>query len=375
MSKYNKTLCQRFGISVGFAIIICPSILADTISLNNGRSFTGEIKKETDSQITLDIGGGTISIRKSSIESISKSDSSTSRQTNRRPVNALIELDPPNELIHLVADYKKIKKDRFSAIQAKKKAYEFQNKKTALMDKHIKEKKRHTAIAQRVSFADPNRDIQGYNHLIYQQNQSTNKLNGIQNQLTKSFKEVASGKKTISHYLQTLDSLKSKVQESKSRLSSIGNKDQAKSFWEKIDKKLAQFDDEFKSISVPHESTSNHMILNVRINDRIEGRFLLDTGASYVTLSQKMAKRLGLNLSSSIKIPLTMADGSMIDGKPVILNSMRVGDIQANRVTAIVLPSPPSKGIDGLLGMSFLREFVINFDPANKKLIFKRFEP
>jgi len=375
MSKYHKTLCQRFGISLGLAIFICPSILADTILLNNGRNFTGEIKKETDRQITLDIGGGTISIRKSSIESISKSDLLSSRQTSRRPINALIELDPPNELIDLATAYKKIKKDRFSAIQAKKKAHEFQNKRADLMNKHVQEKKRHTVIAQQASVADPNRNIQGYNHLIYQQNQSTNKLLGIQNQLTKSFQEVASGKKTISHYLQTLDSLKNKVQESKSKFPTIGDKDQAKSFWEKIDKKLAQFDNEFKSLSVPHESANGHMILNVRINDRVEGRFLLDTGASYVTLSQKMAKRLDLNLSTSIKIPLTMADGSMIDGRPVILNSMRVGDVQANRVTAIILPSPPSKGIDGLLGMSFLREFVINFDPANKKLVFKRFEP
>lgn len=172
-----------------------------------------------------------------------------------------------------------------------------------------------------------------------------------------------------------MDTLKSKTQDSKSRLDKIENKGQAKSFWGKLEKKLARFDNEFKSLNVPHESANGHMILTVRINDNIEGRFLLDTGASYVTLSQEMAKRLNLNMSSPISLPLTMADGSTVEGKPVILNSMRVGDVQADRVTAIVLPSPPSKGFDGLLGMSFLREFVINFDPANKKLVFKRFRP
>jgi clan AA aspartic protease (TIGR02281 family) len=375
MSKYSKSLFQHFVISLSIFVLVCPSILADTISLNNGRRFSGEIKKETPTHITLDIGGGTISIRKSSIKSIEKSDSSTSKQVNWRPINAINELNPPSELVDIAASYKKLKKDRFSAIQAKKKGRNFQNKRADLLKKLAKEKQRQMAIAQNVSSANPNRNIRKYNQLVYQQNQSTNNLHAIQNQLTKSFKEVSSGKKNISRYLLSLNTLKTQVQESKSRLPKIDNKDQAKSFWEKIEKKLTQFDNEFKSLSVPHERTNGHMILNVRINDSVEGRFLLDTGASYVTLSEEMAKRLNLNLSTPISIPLTIADGSMIEGKPVILNSMRVGDVQANRIPAIILPSPPSKGIDGLLGMSFLREFVINLDPANKKLVFKRFDP
>jgi len=375
MSKYSKSLFQHFVISLSIFVLVCPSILADTISLNNGRRFSGEIKKETPTHITLDIGGGTISIRKSSIKSIEKSDSSTSKQVNWRPINAINELNPPSELVDIAASYKKLKKVRFSAIQAKKKGRNFQNKRADLLKKLAKEKQRQMAIAQNVSSANPNRNIRKYNQLVYQQNQSTNNLHAIQNQLTKSFKEVSSGKKNISRYLLSLNTLKTQVQESKSRLPKIDNKDQAKSFWEKIEKKLTQFDNEFKSLSVPHERTNGHMILNVRINDSVEGRFLLDTGASYVTLSEEMAKRLNLNLSTPISIPLTIADGSMIEGKPVILNSMRVGDVQANRIPAIILPSPPSKGIDGLLGMSFLREFVINLDPANKKLVFKRFDP
>jgi clan AA aspartic protease (TIGR02281 family) len=375
MPKYRKIFSHRIVLSLSLAIFICPAIVADTISLNNGRKFTGEIKKETATHITLDIGGGSISFRKSSIKSIIKSDSSTSAQTHQRPINALKELNPPNELIDIANAYKKIKKERFSAIQAKKKGQGYQNKRADLIKRYAKEKQRRTAIAQQVNITDPNLDRRGYNQLVYQQNQSTNKLNTIQDQLTKSFQEVTSGKKIISHYLQALDTLKSKTQDSKSRLDKIENKDQAKSFWGKLEKKLARFDNEFKSLNVPHESANGHMILTVRINDNIEGRFLLDTGASYVTLSQEMAKRLNLNLSSPVSLPLTMADGSTVEGKPVILNSMRVGDVQADRVTAIVLPSPPSKGFDGLLGMSFLREFVINFDPANKKLVFKRFRP
>ncbi len=375
MSKNSKTLYQRFIISLSAVIFICPATLADTISLNNGRKFTGEIKKETASQITIDIGGGTIALRRSSIKSILKSDSSESVQENRRAINALEELNPPNELFDIASAYKKIKNVRFSAIQAKKKTRDFENKRANLIKRYGKEKQRHTTIAKQVNSTDPYLNRQGYNQLVHQQNQSTNKLNSIQNQLNKSFQEVTSGKKIISQYIKALDTLKSEAQESKSRLANIENKEQAKSFWGKLDKKLARFDNEFKSLNVPHESSNGHMILKIRINDTTEGRFLLDTGASYVTLSQNMAKRLNLNLSSSISIPLTLADGSIVDGKPVILNSMRVGDVQANRVTAVILPSPPGKEIDGLLGMSFLREFVINFDPANKKLVFKRFKP
>ena len=53
---------------------------------------------------------------------------------------------------------------------------------------------------------------------------------------------------------------------------------------------------------------------------------------------------------------------------PVLLDSLRVGNSEANNVLAVVLVSNNgSSGVDGLLGMSFLRNFHIKLD--NEKRI------
>ncbi len=347
--------------------------LADKIVLKNGRHFTGTIKKQTSSHITLDIGGGSISLRKSNIESISKNNDSTTTQAYRNPINVLIELDPPSELMDIAYTFKKLKNERFSAIQAKKQAQDIKRERADLLKKFAQEKKRYFTAAQRVSRANPNGNTRVYNRRVHKQNQSGNALKTIQNKISLSFKNVNHGKKMISRYQSSLENMQWQV---KQRKSATGNSNkQAQLFWNKLDKKLYKFNDEFKRFSIAHDAAKDHMILTVRINDRIDGRFLLDTGATYVTLSQAMATRLNLDLSGSLSIPLKIADGSTINGQVVVLNSMRVGGVQANQISAVILPSSPNRGIDGLLGMSFLREFVVNIDSANNKIIFERFEP
>ena len=286
----NICLKKARLLFLSLAVFSCLTVFADTITLNNGRRFEGEVINETPSRITLKMSGGSISLRRSSIKSIEKSNIVASSQTNWRPVNALTELDPPVEMTDLALAYKKLKKDRFLAIQAKKRARIFQKNHSEVMQKIAAEKQRFAKIAEQLNSANPNRDLRGYNNLVRLQNQSTNKILALQEQLTKSFQEISLGKKNIHRYLQNLDLLKQRAHESKSKLIEPENKDQAELFWTKIETKLAKFDNEFNNLTVPHRNVNGHMILNIRINDRVDGRFLLDTGASFVTLSKNFAK-------------------------------------------------------------------------------------
>ena len=118
------------------------------------------------------------------------------------------------------------------------------------------------------------------------------------------------------------------------------------------------------------------MILTVKINDSTRGRFLLDTGASYVTLSPTIAQNLKLNYSpDAASVPLTLANGATTKGQVVVLKSVAIGDASANNVVAMILPESPGDGLDGLLGMSFLRQFFIHIDPNSDTLILKKFNP
>ena len=63
---------------------------------------------------------------------------------------------------------------------------------------------------------------------------------------------------------------------------------------------------------------------------------------------------------------------SMIKAKPILLESVKVGDAEVKNVQAAILEKEAIGGVDGLLGMSFLSNFVIKVDSADNRLILER---
>jgi len=116
----------------------------------------------------------------------------------------------------------------------------------------------------------------------------------------------------------------------------------------------------------------DQIIVPVTINGRGPVFLLLDTGASTVTLSRALAARLGINWRDGFKVTATLADGKVTSGHAILLRSVAVGDFRADNVRAVVMDEPPGKGIDGLLGMSYLQRFILRIDPANKKFVLKK---
>ncbi|MDR0735238.1 MAG: TIGR02281 family clan AA aspartic protease [Zoogloeaceae bacterium] len=90
-----------------------------------------------------------------------------------------------------------------------------------------------------------------------------------------------------------------------------------------------------------------------QINGAINGhsvRFLVDTGASTVSMGASEAQRLGLDLKHAERGISNTANG-MVTTYRLRLNSVKVGDITLNNVEASVLPQNMPVV---LLGMSFL---------------------
>ena len=75
---------------------------------------------------------------------------------------------------------------------------------------------------------------------------------------------------------------------------------------------------------------------------------LIDTGATGVAISQRIADKLGLKSMDAVRT--TTANGDSV-GYLVRLNSVKVGGVEAKNVAAMIAPS-----LDGdvLLGMSYL---------------------
>lgn len=108
---------------------------------------------------------------------------------------------------------------------------------------------------------------------------------------------------------------------------------------------------------------SGHYVVDGEINGEVV-TFLLDTGATQVALSKKLAQKLGLKSRGSVS--LQTANG-MVVGFMTRLDSVRVGTIEQHNVSAVVTEGMSDDMV--LLGMSFLKKLEII--QKNDKLILK----
>jgi len=117
-------------------------------------------------------------------------------------------------------------------------------------------------------------------------------------------------------------------------------------------------------------SDRSRIIVKTLINDEVTTNLILDTGATWVMITPKIAKALGIDLKGKKYIPFTVADGRYANGIPVVLDSVKVGNCEARKVKAAVIVETTRKGqkVDGLLGMTFLRNFHMKLDTGNKIL-------
>lgn len=116
---------------------------------------------------------------------------------------------------------------------------------------------------------------------------------------------------------------------------------------------LAQITDAALGPTGPGLATSQGGWVTAKLNHELDMRFLVDTGASWVTLSDTQFLRLGVPLPpTTAAAVLRLANGEEVRGRRVTLRSVRIGALELTKVAAVVLPDHP--GFIPLLGMSFL---------------------
>jgi aspartyl protease family protein len=96
-------------------------------------------------------------------------------------------------------------------------------------------------------------------------------------------------------------------------------------------------------------NNQGHFVTTGSING-IGVRFLVDTGATVVSMSLDEAKRLGINYQAGQKT-MTMTANGVVPSYKVKLDSVKVGEIDLTNVDGMIVPAP--MGVV-LLGMSFL---------------------
>jgi aspartyl protease family protein len=118
-------------------------------------------------------------------------------------------------------------------------------------------------------------------------------------------------------------------------------------------------------VIIPADSRG-HFLVTATINGAASVRFLVDTGATMVSISQEDARRAGINYLAGERALSQTASG-IAPIYRVKLDSLKVGDITVYNVDAAVHTG--GKLPIGLLGMSFLNRMEMKRDAAALTLI------
>jgi aspartyl protease family protein len=98
-------------------------------------------------------------------------------------------------------------------------------------------------------------------------------------------------------------------------------------------------------------SSQGHFAVRAVVDD-VPIAMLFDTGASFVTLTERDAQRIGVDPASlSYSVPIRTANG-MMNAASVTLDRMTVGPIEQRNIKALVAPHGSLE--QSLLGLSFL---------------------
>lgn len=108
---------------------------------------------------------------------------------------------------------------------------------------------------------------------------------------------------------------------------------------------------------VPVTTHRGMLLVRATLNDRFEGTFLLDTGATYCVVSKEVAREAKLKgRMGGERVRLMTANGP-IEARLAEAREVLVGRVKARDVEVAVVDDAPLPGLDGILGLSYLGRF------------------
>jgi clan AA aspartic protease (TIGR02281 family) len=109
-----------------------------------------------------------------------------------------------------------------------------------------------------------------------------------------------------------------------------------------------------------------------RLNDKYYGQFLVDTGATFTVITQKLAQEMGLDRVSSLR-KISVASAHQVARVPLVpIDSLQVGDKVVSPLEVLIMSLPVNLQVDGLLGVNFLEKFRVTFEFEQSILVLRK---
>ena len=341
------------------------SALSDTIVLKNGQRLEGLVVSEDETHVVFTLGAGEMRLNREQIASVEKAKASAEEQKRF----LLHESQVPSIQKDLVARFDTLSKQ---ANGIKKKQREL----TGLKKELAQREELLASLATRIgvlhdnlSKLNANEDVRSYNAAVNRHNAEVAKHRAMQNAQIQGAQRRAAGTQVVAEFAHAVVEL---LQQSQYRLSAdqfrkIPPNEQAKSraVLGELIRRGEEWMDLFPKSSVGAQAMGAHRIVEARLNGETKAmRLMVDTGASQVVLSAPLVRSMGLELGQMIPTKVRLADGKLRDGLAVSIRRMEVGGEVVFNVPAVLMAQAPSEHFDGLLGMSFLRHFIVTLKPG-----------
>lgn len=363
------------------AVFLWSSAYSDVIYFKDGGKIEGVIQEEDDAGIIINLGVGTMAVRRDEIERIEQSsedDEERMEEENRADMMARGEWAPIGcEAIRTAYLRSKESRESFKKVRNKSAgaadAITQKEEKTSELLKVLDDK------GKALKTIDSKKHTREYNDLVGEMNSISAQLNAENNELKALYAEqkniaeslIERANKYRGNFQSFKDALKEKEKESGANDAQVSSDEAA--FLDKMLRNMAELDNDFKKDTVGYTAEGNQVVVDALINGISAVRLVVDTGASIVVISREVADSLMVpEEGSGEEIEVVMANGTAARARPIILKSIRVGDAEVRNVPAAILEGGVVGGADGLLGMSFLSNFIISVDAASNKLIFEQ---
>ncbi len=115
---------------------------------------------------------------------------------------------------------------------------------------------------------------------------------------------------------------------------------------------------------------TKHIPLKAELDGKLEQKFLLDTGASFVTVPSSAIKTLKLRIDSSLPTRNVATAGGVKKAQEIVLDSIKLGNCIVHNIKVLILDIPGQPDL-GLLGLNFLHLFHVEMDSEKGILTLK----
>jgi clan AA aspartic protease (TIGR02281 family) len=358
-------------------IVVVASVAhADRIYLNNGRHLDGLVESESRDHVTLRVEGGEMKVARRRIKKLRYSrpaDAKHIEQAWKRRY-FLNEAYVPPGMTALADRLRTLQATRKRAVAALRSLENAAKQEADLRRERTRLAGELGTASEQLQAMDPEADVRAYNERVTGVNQLRTEATRHDDAL-RALPELKRGwRDLITRYTKELDLLRT---DTAARHGGGGelNSDE-RTFLNRMLIEVAGMVGEFRTSRIGTARDRSGHTIAVQINGATLGRFVVDTGAAVITMSQIFAKRAGIEWDAERHtIDLVLANGDPVQGVAVVLNEVAVGNVKARSVRAVVLKDAPDEGVDGLLGMSFLGRFQFSMNPGSGHLTFTEFDP